>query len=95
MTTNCKPAGVFDDTRFTAAAYSVPPGCRILLFSDGASEIVLADGDQLMVQGLKEIVTRLAGSPDWTLDDLIDELRDQTPAGGFEDDCSLILLTFE
>ena len=95
LTTNCKPAGVFDDTRFTAAAYSVPPGCRILLFSDGASEIVLADGDQLMVQGLKEIVTRLAGSPDWTLDDLIDELRDQTPAGGFEDDCSLILLTFE
>lgn len=95
LTTGGQPVGLFEDTRFTTASYSVPPGSRILLFSDGANEIVLAGGEQMTIGGLTDVVTRLAGSPVWTLDDLIDELCDLAPSGGFEDDCSLVLITFE
>jgi hypothetical protein len=36
-----------------------------------------------------------AAAPDWTLDALIGELKELTPSGAFEDDCSLIKLTFD
>ncbi len=95
LTTNCTPVGVFTDTEFTAATFSVPPGCRILIFSDGASEMVLASGEQLGLRGLRELYGRLAGSPNWSLDDFIEQLRALAPAGVFEDDCSLIQLAIE
>lgn len=95
LTTTSSPVGVFDDSEFTTATYSIPPGCRILLFSDGANEIALDNGKQLTLEGFKTLATRLAGSPDWSLDDLIDQLRNLTPGGAFEDDCSLIQLTFD
>ncbi len=92
--TTAQPIGVFADTQFAASTYSVPPGCQMLLYSDGASESVLADGRQLTPEGLLKIATRLAGSPHWSLDDLVDRLLDVTREGAFEDDCSLIQLAF-
>lgn len=68
---------------------------RILIFSDGASEQILADGTHLSLNAFKSLTTRLAASPDWSIDDLVDELRHMTPAGFFEDDFSLIQLTFD
>jgi len=37
----------------------------------------------------------VAASPEWSLDDLLDELRALTPSGAFEDDCSLIQVQFD
>jgi serine phosphatase RsbU (regulator of sigma subunit) len=95
LSTPAEPVGMFEDTEFTSAAYRVPPGCRILVHSDGASELDLADGTQLSLAGFRAVATRLAGSPDWTLDALVDELRALTPTGLFEDDCSLIRCAFD
>ena len=95
LSTATVPVGMFEDTVFTSATYRVPPGSQILIFSDGASDLDLATGKQLSFAGFKTLATRMAASPDWSLDALIDELRELAPAGLFEDDCSLIQLTFE
>jgi sigma-B regulation protein RsbU (phosphoserine phosphatase) len=95
LSTTAAPVGVFEDTEFTSRTYHVPPGCRMLLYSDGASEITLADGHQLTGPAFTDLVSRVATSPEWSLDDLLDELRALTPSGAFEDDCSLIQVQFD
>lgn len=95
LNTRSQPIGVFDDTLYESASHPVPPGCRILVFSDGASELTLGDGAQLRLADFQKLVTRVAGSPDWTLDDLLGELRGLTADGVFEDDVSVIRLAFD
>ncbi len=94
LSTKSAPLGMFEDAVFTSRTYEVPPGCRILVYSDGASEITPADAQQLSVADFTKLSTRIARSPGWSLDELIDELRALTPTSTFEDDCSLIQLTF-
>ena len=90
-----RPVGMFEDTVFTARDIVVPHPSRILIYSDGASEIPLADGGQLSPAAFVNVCTGVIGSPNPSLDDLITELRALTPTGFFEDDCSLIELTFD
>jgi serine phosphatase RsbU (regulator of sigma subunit) len=85
---------MFEDTEFTSRTYEVPPGCRILIYSDGASEITHTGNRQLSFSDFTTLYARLAQSLNWSLDDLIGELRALTPTGVFEDDCSLIHLEF-
>ena len=89
------PVGIFEDTVFTSLTYPVPPGCRVLLYSDGANELALADDRQLTSEEFKGVCTQVASSPNWSLDELIEAVRDLSPSGAFEDDCSLIQLTFD
>ena len=46
LSTKSAPLGMFEDAVFTSRTYEVPPGCRILVYSDGASEITPADAQQ-------------------------------------------------
>ncbi len=95
LSTTDAPIGMFEDTQFTSHTYQVPRGCRMLIYSDGASEITLADGRQLTGAAFKEMVSRVAASPDWSLDDLLGEIRALTPSETFEDDCSMIQVRFD
>ena len=95
LSTPAAPVGVFEDTVYTSAVYPVPHGCRIFVYSDGASELHLASGRQLTSQDFLKLCSRRAGSPGWSLDGFIEELRAMTPDGEFEDDCALIELTFD
>ena len=95
LATEAKPVGMFDDTEFTSASYAVRPGSRVLIFSDGAHELSLSEGRLLSVEEFKRLNTCLARSSTWSIDALVEELRAQTPEGAFEDDCSLIHLTFD
>ena len=88
------PIGMFEDTVYTSATYCVPPGCRLLLYSDGACELEPADGRHFALEEFKNMATQLASSPNGSIDELVEELRALTPTGGFEDDCSLIGLRF-
>ncbi len=94
LATTSAPVGMFADTAFTLRSYTVPPGSQILIHSDGASEITLADDRQLSLKDFKNLVGRLAQSPPWSLDGLIEELHTLAQSSVFEDDCSLIQLTF-
>jgi sigma-B regulation protein RsbU (phosphoserine phosphatase) len=95
LSTAATPVGIFTDTAFTARSYTVPPGCRILIYSDGAHEFALGDDRQMSWHTFKDVATRLAASSTWFLDALVDELQALTPTGAFEDDCSLIELSFD
>ncbi|MGV0992931.1 MAG: PAS domain S-box protein [Mycobacterium sp.] len=88
------PVGMFEETVFTSRTCPVPPGCRLLIYSDGANELAIADGRQLTAAEFKNLCTEVAGSPDWSLDGLIEALRELSPSA-FEDDCSLIQVTFD
>jgi sigma-B regulation protein RsbU (phosphoserine phosphatase) len=95
LSTVATPVGMFADTEFSSRSYVVPPGCRILIYSDGAHEITLADNRQFTLHDFRNLSTRLAGSSTWSLEALVSELQALTPTGAFEDDCSLIELTFD
>lgn len=95
LRTKAAPIGMFGDTAFTSNTYHVPSGCRILVYSDGASEIVVPGRRYLTMTEFKDVSARLMGSADWSLDQLVDGLRSLNPQGHFEDDCSLILLSFD
>lgn len=94
LSADSPPIAMFKDTEFSSRTFSVPRGSQVLLYSDGASEITLADGRHLRWAEFLDLATRVAATPGWTLDELIDELNALTPSGALEDDCSLIQLTF-
>jgi hypothetical protein len=58
-------------------------------------EISLPDGGQWSHAEFLQECARLAGSPGWTLDDLVAAVLSRSADGSFEDDCSLVKLTFE
>lgn len=92
LSTHGRPLGMFDDTAYSSRSYTVPPRCRILIYSDGAYESALDHGQPLFVEEFNTLFTRLAASP---LDDLVETLRGLTPTGAFDDDCTLVNLEFD
>jgi serine phosphatase RsbU (regulator of sigma subunit) len=95
LSTLAAPVGLFEETEFISRCFAVPAGCRILVYSDGASELELADGHHLTPDGFKDLTTELARSPEWSIDELIDQLRATATTGTFADDCSTILMVFD
>ncbi len=93
--TPATPIGMFRDSVFTSENYPVPRGCRLLVFSDGAHELALHEGRLMMLADFKDLATRRAALSHWWIDDLVNELRALTPTHTFQDDCSLIQLTFD
>ena len=87
-----RPIGLFADSTYATRTYIVPPGCRILLFSDGVYEDAFDDGSQLPLEDLRDVFTAMAES---SLDDFVAELGRRRPSGAFEDDCSLVRLEFD
>jgi serine phosphatase RsbU (regulator of sigma subunit) len=95
LSTLAAPVGLFEETEFISRWFAVPPGCRILVYSDGASELELADGHHLTPDAFKDLTTELARSQEWSIDELIAQLRATATTGTFADDCSTILMVFD
>ena len=96
LNTEGLPIGMFDGNVFPASSLSVPAGSRMLLYSDGAYEWTLPDGRVWAVDEFIDLCsTHAESADDWSLDSLLIELREHTPATGFEDDCSTVLLEFD
>lgn len=89
------PIGVFAGTAYTSADYTVPAGGQLLIYSDGAFELNGPDGRYLLSnKDFRELCSTLAARSDWSLDALVDELKQLSSRGDFDDDCALVLLTF-
>ncbi len=95
LSTSGRPIGMFVDTTYTSATYTVSPGTHILLYSDGAYEVALDDGRQLSLHQFTELFRQLATATAPSVDALVESLQNLTPSGTFEDDCSLVLLDFD
>ena len=88
------PIGVTEDADFTTSSYQVPPGADILLYSDGAFELDLPDGRVWSLPQFVNALAETAASAGWTLDDLIGRLQARSESGMFDDDCTLVRLSF-
>ena len=93
LATAAIPVGILPDTTFATSSYVVPAGADILLYSDGAFELSMADGGWMSLPKFIEICTGIAGADAWTLDALVVELLNISALGIFEDDCTLVRLT--
>jgi len=89
------PIGMFKDAELSCRTYAVPPGCRVLIYSDGAHEFTRSDGHPFSWRDFTSLNTRLAADRDASLATLVRELQALTPTGAFEDDCSMVELTFD
>lgn len=90
------PIGFDDEFRYTSATARIPPGSRILIFTDGLPEAYPPEdvrqqfGDAGIRRTLEGTWSRTAGE---TLDALLDDSHDWTGGAGRHDDTSLLLLT--
>ena len=91
LSTPATPLGMFEDAVYGSERFCVPPGGRIVIYSDGAYEDARVDGRRWVWSDFRDLLTRIPGS---SLDDLVATLQSLTPDGTFEDDCSLIQLDF-
>lgn len=88
------PVGMFNDGEFISATTIVAPGSQLLLYSDGAYELPTPDDSTWSLDDLVGLFARLAQSPDWSLDTLLDQLKAHAKNRYLDDDCSLVRMTF-
>ena len=87
------PIGVMAVTTFEAWSYTLPCDAALLIYSDGAYELALPDGRRWTLEDFIDLCARTARSPSWTLEGLVDQLKDRTETGYFDDDCTLVRVT--
>jgi len=87
------PIGVLPEVTFDSYDYALDPGAAVLIYSDGAFELVLPDGRRWTLEEFIELCARTARSPHWTLEDLVRQLRNRSKTGDFDDDCTLVRVT--
>lgn len=91
------PIGLVAGAAYESFTISLAPGDKVLLYSDGFTESLGADGTMLEEEGLTDMLAHsaAAGGPD-LLDDLFWQLTAQsgTQEGGLADDVSAVLLEY-
>ena len=84
------PVGVLEDTRFETRTHHLPSQADLLIYSDGAFELLLQGGRRGSLEEFIDLCADTARSPEWTLDDLVHQLEERSKAGQFDDDCTLV-----
>ena len=87
--------GAMPERRHVAQSIDVPPGASVYLFSDGVFEIVTRSGVEWR---LDDFVPLLLGAPVGHLAEpqrLYTQVRETTRGDEFDDDFSLVVLTFK
>jgi phosphoserine phosphatase RsbU/P len=84
--------GAVPGMKFAVAETAVPPGARIFVFSDGAYEIARADGSMMGHDDLRAVLAQapVEGAVPW----IMAQLREINPQPVFDDDVSLVELSF-
>lgn len=95
LSSQSPPVGMFEDATFPAIKIAIPPDSELVLYSDGIFEFRLPEGRPWLQPEFVDVCAGLSRSPGWSLDDLVAEVLTHSATGAFEDDCSLVRLTFE
>ena len=90
LPSNSLPIGIAEDAEFETADHTLPADSALLLYSDGVLELDLRDGKRWTLDDFVELCERTAQAPQWSLDDLIGQLRDRSEGGQFVDDCTMV-----
>ncbi|OHC93090.1 MAG: hypothetical protein A3H25_13900 [Sphingomonadales bacterium RIFCSPLOWO2_12_FULL_63_15] len=87
------PLGWFPDADFDPMPFQLPPGDRLILYSDGVTECCDAQGTMLEQSGLRVL---LAAAKSYPIDQMVQQidaaLRTRHGPAGLEDDISLLAL---
>jgi serine phosphatase RsbU (regulator of sigma subunit) len=90
------PLGVTGDIDFTARTAEVPPGSRVLLYSDGLPDAFPADGDARHCFGVGGITAALRAAAELPVDQAMQHLFDAsqrfTGGAGRHDDTSVVVV---
>lgn len=89
------PIGMFESGEFPCSSTTIEPGDQLLLYSDGAYELPTPIGECWSRDDFRQLCARVASAPNWSLDTLVGYLKARTTSGVFEDDCSLVRVTFD
>ena len=85
--------GLIPGSTFNAQSMSLDEIDRLLVFTDGLHEVENADGEQL---GIEKVVQMLGNSKDTSLEGSLDEILEEARAysdnGEFEDDVCLLAM---
>lgn len=87
------PLGMFSSTHFPMCQAKLEPGDKLLLFTDGLTELADADGNEYGLARVREFATRHTHSePDVLLAACLDEVRSYWPGAKPADDLTLLVL---
>ena len=85
------PLGMREKVDYDSREWTLDPGDRLFMFSDGLAEAPRSDGEPLGYENLSKLLPPLDGTPaDW-LKLLFEELRSETSTE-LEDDWTAVLL---
>jgi sigma-B regulation protein RsbU (phosphoserine phosphatase) len=87
------PIGVMAHTVFETKSYRMPPDSALLMYSDGAYELKLPGGQRWTIDEFIDLCAGTARAADWTVEDVVDQLRGRSESGQFDDDCTLVRVT--
>jgi serine phosphatase RsbU (regulator of sigma subunit) len=86
--------GAVPQMAYRSESATVPPGASVYLFSDGAFEIVTADGREWSLQDFLPLIVQRPVAGLSECERLFREVTGAARPGGFDDDFSLVVLTF-
>jgi hypothetical protein len=87
--------GAVPGKRYVAEADQTPPGASLFLFSDGVFEIVTNDGHEWALQDFLPLILRPPADGLTTCQRIFRDVTKEARPGGFDDDFSLVVLTFD
>ncbi len=87
--------GAAPDRAYKADAVVVPPGASVYLFSDGVFEIIARDGSSWRLSDFTPLLGRPRVEGVAESDRLFRAVRDAARPGEFDDDFTLVVLTFD
>lgn len=88
------PIGMFPDVDYDTATCTIAPSGQLYIFSDGVYEIPQGDGTIWGLDAFADWLTHASINPEITLTSLFEHLQDLCSLQPFDDDVSLLQLTF-
>jgi sigma-B regulation protein RsbU (phosphoserine phosphatase) len=86
--------GVMPETMYRSQRVVIPAGSRLYLYSDGAYEVETGDGEMLSMEGLQEIIARVAKRDGPQTAEILRRIRQKQEKPDFKDDVSLLEVAF-
>lgn len=95
LSTKCLPIGVLADAEFVSDSHQMAHGGKLMVFSDGAYELIDTHGRWWSLENFIEVCRECAAQQGCSLDALVARIQQIAADGNLPDDCALIELSFD
>jgi sigma-B regulation protein RsbU (phosphoserine phosphatase) len=87
------PLGILPDTEFASEVVELPRNCRVLLYTDGLTEALDADGERYGQERLSGWLTEVNGTAVELKEKLAEKLAQFQTKSGLNDDQTFLIMT--